>query len=230
MTTPHGVRPQQGHNVLVRQAHAIKDITHMLNGFRTTPLVGIRETAVRRRRTAITFVLPARGKGNLGPAGFFDRHDTGVRIEIGVAEGGELGLDGFQGTPGNAETGVGAPSRFGVETHASAVGTARIVRRGKGARTMPGEANKGTVEARSVAALFHVGFHDFENGLADLGQVGRTTARRSFLGKDGLRSDRPDEGGGRRGRHGERQALWRRRSGGGGASVSEKWVAGARAS
>jgi hypothetical protein len=85
MTTPHGVRPQQGHNVLVRQAHAIKDITHVLNGFRTTSLVGIRETAVRWRRTAVTFVLPARGKGNLGPARLFDRHDTGVRIEIGVA-------------------------------------------------------------------------------------------------------------------------------------------------
>jgi hypothetical protein len=123
-------------DLLVIEAHAVEDGTKMLLLLRS-----VGETAVGGAVRDVT-VVTAGSPGDLGALHLLDSSNTSKNPEIGVADPGELLLDGVEEVAGSVKTGVGTVVALRGESHGSTVAATGLSLGIVGATGVPCKTNK----------------------------------------------------------------------------------------
>ncbi|KAI3477905.1 hypothetical protein L1887_60212 [Cichorium endivia] len=144
VATAEGVRTGERHDLLVVEAHLVKDVAQVVG-----TLVAVRQAAVGSALVG-SRVLAARAPGDLGTAELLDGGDTAERPEVRVGDPGELVVDLLHKVARDAQTGVGAVVGLGGEAHGGTVGAASVAVLVVRARCVPCEAHEHGAERAVV--------------------------------------------------------------------------------
>mmetsp|Transcript_22037 Transcript_22037/g.43326 ORF Transcript_22037/g.43326 Transcript_22037/m.43326 type:complete len:319 (+) Transcript_22037:880-1836(+) len=155
MAASKRMRASQGHNLLIVESHAVKDVPQVLSRrILVVASISVRQETIRQGVVALVVILASRTPlGHLGAAHFFNRDSSSQRPQVTVGDARELRLDGLEPSPSLIKAGVGAPSTFLLEAHHGTFTASEAGFLVVGSCIVPCETHKGRTVASVVVAL-----------------------------------------------------------------------------